>query len=85
MGEMTWVLMVVTWLALSVGFVLGCRWAALCRRWDAERPILKSDTAPGKLRADWDVVSRGGRIRTGDFLLPKQARYRTAPRPVAKI
>ncbi len=26
--------------------------------------------------------SRGGRIRTGDPLLPKQVRYRTAPRPV---
>ncbi len=25
--------------------------------------------------------SRGGRIRTGDPLLPKQVRYRTAPRP----
>ena len=25
--------------------------------------------------------NRGGRIRTGDLLLPKQARYRTAPRP----
>ncbi len=26
-------------------------------------------------------ISRGGRIRTGDPLLPKQVRYRTAPRP----
>ena len=26
--------------------------------------------------------NRGARIRTGDLLLPKQARYRTAPRPV---
>jgi hypothetical protein len=26
-------------------------------------------------------ASRGGQIRTGDFLLPKQARYRAAPRP----
>ena len=25
---------------------------------------------------------RGERIRTSDFLLPKQARYQTAPRPV---
>ena len=25
--------------------------------------------------------NRGGRIRTGDPLLPKQVRYRTAPRP----
>ena len=25
--------------------------------------------------------NRGGRIRTGDLLLPKQARYRAAPRP----
>jgi hypothetical protein len=27
------------------------------------------------------VASRGARIRTGDPLLPKQVRYRTAPRP----
>ena len=27
-------------------------------------------------------MTRGDRIRTCDFLLPKQARYRTAPRPV---
>jgi hypothetical protein len=27
------------------------------------------------------VSSRGGRIRTYDFLLPKQARYQTAPHP----
>ena len=26
-------------------------------------------------------ADRGGRIRTGDLLLPKQARYRAAPRP----
>ena len=26
---------------------------------------------------------RGGGIRTPDFLLPKQARYQTAPRPGA--
>ena len=28
------------------------------------------------------VIGRGERIRTSDFLLPKQARYQTAPRPV---
>ena len=28
-------------------------------------------------------TSRGGRIRTGDFSLPKRARYQAAPRPVA--
>jgi hypothetical protein len=28
-------------------------------------------------------LSRGARIRTGDPLLPKQVRYRTAPRPVS--
>ena len=28
------------------------------------------------------VVSRGGRIRTGDLVLPKHARYQPAPRPV---
>jgi hypothetical protein len=28
------------------------------------------------------IRNRGARIRTGDLLLPKQARYRTAPRPV---
>jgi hypothetical protein len=27
------------------------------------------------------LSNRGGRIRTGDPLLPKQVRYRTAPRP----
>ena len=27
-------------------------------------------------------INRGARIRTGDPLLPKQVRYRTAPRPV---
>ena len=27
------------------------------------------------------VSSRGAQIRTGDPLLPKQVRYRTAPRP----
>ena len=26
-------------------------------------------------------INRGARIRTGDPLLPKQVRYRTAPRP----
>ena len=30
-------------------------------------------------------LSRGGRIRTGDLLLPKQARYRAAPRPVVLL
>ena len=29
--------------------------------------------------------NRGGRIRTGDLLLPKQARYRAAPRPVSLV
>ena len=27
-------------------------------------------------------IGRGAQIRTGDPLLPKQVRYRTAPRPV---
>jgi hypothetical protein len=26
-------------------------------------------------------IGRGGRIRTGDFSLPKRARYQAAPRP----
>ncbi len=30
------------------------------------------------------VANRGARIRTGDPLLPKQVRYRTAPRPVVR-
>jgi hypothetical protein len=30
-------------------------------------------------------ASRGARIRTGDPLLPKQVRYRTAPRPVVLV
>ena len=30
-------------------------------------------------------ISRGARIRTGDLLLPKQARYRAAPRPVREL
>ena len=29
----------------------------------------------------WKENGRGARIRTEDFLLPKQARYRAAPRP----
>ncbi len=40
---MAWLLICVAWLALSAGFVLGCRWAAVCRRWDAENPILGRD------------------------------------------
>src|SRR6185436_1597238 len=31
-----------------------------------------------------DSRDRGGRIRTGDFWLPKPARYQTAPRPGAR-
>ena len=31
------------------------------------------------------IGNRGGRIRTGDLLLPKQARYRAAPRPVFPV
>ena len=37
---------------------------------------------PETVRAYLRHVSRGARIRTGDLLLPKQARYRAAPRPV---
>ena len=40
---MAWVLVFVAWLALSAGFVLGCHWAAVCRRWDTENPILRRD------------------------------------------
>ncbi len=32
------------------------------------------DASGGKLRQGGKVNGRGGRIRTGDFLLPKQAR-----------
>jgi hypothetical protein len=35
----------------------------------------------GRLTGRSRFLSRGGRIRTGDPLLPKQVRYRTAPRP----
>src|SRR4026209_595393 len=31
--------------------------------------------------ADPAPTNRGGRIRTGDFSLPKRARYQAAPRP----
>jgi hypothetical protein len=31
--------------------------------------------------ATFRKINRGGQIRTGDPLLPKQVRYRAAPRP----
>jgi len=37
---MIWVVLAVAWVALVVGFVLGCRWIEVCRRWDAESPVL---------------------------------------------
>src|SRR6185295_1502216 len=40
------------------------------------------ERAPGPLHARADPGHRGAGIRTRDLLLPKQARYRTAPRPV---
>ena len=40
------------------------------------------ERAPGPLRARADTGHRGAGIRTRDLLLPKQARYRTAPHPV---
>lgn len=43
------------------------------------QPETYPDTQSGLLHQD-----RDGRIRTGDFLLPKQARYRAAPRPVKR-
>jgi len=39
---MIWALVIVAWVALTVGFVLGCRWVGVCRRWDAEMPTLRS-------------------------------------------
>ena len=41
------------------------------------RAVQLANTEPPKPRN----FNRGGRIRTGDLLLPKQARYRAAPRP----
>ncbi len=35
-------------------------------------------------QAGLDETGRGARIRTGDLLLPKQARYQAAPHPVLK-
>ncbi len=48
------------------------------------------ETPPENIREGYPVttclttsyINRGARIRTGDLLLPKQARYRAAPRPV---
>jgi len=37
---MIWLVLAVAWVALTIGFVLGCRWIQACRRWDAESPVL---------------------------------------------
>ncbi len=51
----------------------------LCR--DIEH-AQRAETDDRLRRTDyWACINRGGRIRTGDPLLPKQVRYRTAPRP----
>ena len=38
---MIWLVLTVAWVALTIGFVLGCRWIQVCRRWDAESPVLR--------------------------------------------
>ena len=43
------------------------------------RASVDSDPQPGALASK--PRGRGGRIRTGDFLLPRQARYQAALRP----
>jgi len=45
----------IAWVALTVGFVLGCRWVQVCRRWDGELPVLP----PGYLHA----TPRGSQLR----------------------
>ena len=50
----------------------------------AQIPTVKDTIKPYNLVSDCRAlssISRGARIRTGDPLLPKQVRYRTAPRP----
>ena len=52
---------------------------------DGQRPRRSSRSEPNcraSTRPKSRKFNRGARIRTGDLLLPKQARYRTAPRPV---
>ena len=49
-----------------------------------ERPSLALRSFRGKHPSDVSLIAktgRGDRIRTCDILLPKQARYRTAPLP----
>ena len=63
----------------------GCRsihlsyWRLLCRRSPSRDPNLD----PRRIRHIYYILprDRGGRIRTGDLLLPKQARYRATLRP----
>jgi len=53
---MYWMVLVVAWVALSAGFVLGCRWVAVCRRWDMDTPILPPE---------WQrATARRSRLRT---------------------
>ena len=50
----------------------------------AARPALRRSPQPGGGERGAAVLSRDGRIRTGDPLNPIQVRYRTAPRPVSR-
>ena len=66
----------------TYGLEIRCSIRLSYRRMADQGPLTRS---PVRMRSvgEWSPAKagRGERIRTSDFLLPKQARYRAAPRP----
>src|SRR3954452_1408913 len=51
----------------------------------AAHRAVETTLLPTRPTSSWArFANRGGRIRTGDPLLPKQVRYQAAPRPVLR-